>query len=198
MKKLTKYELTKIEANLDSLFNLATKTEIQVGKRWYKQAYKICLDISNYYKSNTITVANVLSALSPRNKWEQNIKDTWKVFEAFKDGKKAEDIKVCTFHTNKFKAFNCIENNVLITESSLKTFNFVNNIAYLSTSHLTIDIWHLRACFDKKIKIDSASIGRIAYEQIKNLTIKKAEKLGLKGYEFQAILWLVCQRTYNN
>ena len=31
--------------------------------------------------------------------------------------------------------------------------------------------------------------GKLAYEQIQNLTIKKADKIGLKGYEYQAIIW---------
>ena len=48
------------------------------------------------------------------------------------------------------------------------------------------------------IKINSATIGRVAYEQIKQLTLKKAAKLGLKGFEFQAILWLSAQTNINN
>jgi len=107
-----------------------------------------------------------------------------------------EDIKVCTFHKNKFKAFNCIQNKVLITDKSLKTYNFVNNMAYLDNDFLTVDIWHLRACFNKSIQINSAAIGRIAYQQIKELTIKKANILGLKGFELQAIIWLITQRLY--
>ena len=197
MKKLTKYYLKSISNNLDELFNQATENEIIDGKNWYVNANNICKDISVRFDTNTIVAANVMSALSPRNKWDQNVKDAYKVFEATKQGLKAEEIKVCTFHTNKFKAFNAVNNNVLITDKSLKTFNFVNNMAYLSEDHLTVDIWHLRACFNKLIKIDSASIGRIAYGQIKELTIKKAKSLGLKGYEFQAIIWLICQRVYN-
>ena len=60
---------------------------------------------------------------------------------------------------------------------------------------MTVDIWHLRACFNDKININSATIGRIAYEQIKKLTIKKANKLGIKGFELQAIIWLSAQNN---
>lgn len=198
MKKLTKYYLKSISNNLDDIFNMANENEIAYGKRWYIDANEICKDITVKFNTNTVVAANVISSLSPRNKWKQNIKDAYKLFEATKLGLSPEDIKVCTFHTNKFKAFNAVNNNVLITDKSLKTFNFVNNMAFLSEEHLTVDIWHLRACFNKLIKIDNASIGRIAYEQIKNLTIRKAKSLGFKGYEFQAIIWLVMQRTYNN
>jgi len=189
MKKLTTYELTKISRNLDYYFNKATKEEINTGLNWYKDANNICKDIATKYDTTTLIAASVISALSPRNKWEQNIKDTYKVFEAVKFGLHPNDIKVCTFHSNKFKAFNLIAKNLQITDKSLKTFNFVHNIAFLSNKHLTVDIWHLRACFSRMIKINKASIGKIAYQQIKSLTIKKATKLGLKGYEFQAIVW---------
>lgn len=189
MKQLTKYQLQKISKNLDYYFNKANKVEINDGLTWYKIANDICKDIAQKYDTNVLTAAQVISALSPRNKWSQNIKDTYKVFEAIKYGLHPNDIKVCTFHTNKFKAFNIVSNNVQITSKSLKTYNFVHNIALLSNEHLTIDIWHLRACLNDKINIGSATIGRVAYEQIKRLTISKANKIGLKGYEYQAIIW---------
>jgi len=197
MKKLTKYKLKKINSNLDYFFNNATDSEIKEGLNWYKNANEFVNNISNKYNINPYKVASVVSSLSPRNKWQQNLIDAEKVCEAFKLGLHPTDIKVCTFHTNKFKAFNILNNNTSITDKSLKTFNFVNNISYLDETSLTVDIWHLRACFNKMIKINSASIGRVAYEQIKTLTINKANKLGLKGYELQAVIWLTAQRLIN-
>tara|TARA_R100000951_G_C2577564_1_gene160820 strand:- start:101 stop:697 length:597 start_codon:yes stop_codon:yes gene_type:complete len=198
MKKLSNYKLKKISNNLDYFFNIATDENIKEGINWYKAANKEAKKIAKKYDIDIYKVSQVISALSPRNKWKQNILDANKVCEAYKLGLHPTDIKVCTFHSNKFKAFNILANNVSITDKSLKTFNFVNNIAYLNSDFLTVDIWHLRACFNNLIKINNASIGRIAYEQIKHLTIKKATKLGLKGYEFQAILWLSTQQKFNN
>lgn len=189
MKKLTNYQLMKISRNLDYYFNKATKEDIKSGLNWYPIANDICKDIATKFNTTSLKAAEVISIASPRNKWEQNIKDAYKIFEAVQYGLQPEDIKICTFHSNKFKAFNAISNNVNVTNKSLKTFNFVHNIAHLSPDHLTIDIWHLRACFSRMMQIDKASIGRIAYGQIKALTIKKAHKLGLKGYELQAIIW---------
>ncbi len=189
MKELSKYKLNKISKNLDKFFNIATDDQVKDGLKWYKEANKIVLNIATEYKIDPYKVASVLSALSPRNKWKQNIADTIKVCKAWTEGKTPEDIKVCTFHTNKFKAFAILDDKVKITDKSLKTFNFVRNIAFLDPTALTVDIWHLRACFDKIIKIDNASIGRVAYRQIKKLTLAKAEKLGITGFEFQAIVW---------
>ncbi len=197
MKKLNTYQLKKISKNLDHFFNIATNQNIKDGIQWYKKANHEAKKISKKHKIDVYLVAQVISALSPRNKWSQNIKDADKVCEAYILGLHPEDIKVCTFHTNKFKAFNILANNTSITDKSLKTFNFVNNIAYLNDDFLTVDIWHLRACFNNMIKINNASIGRLAYDQIKQLTIKKANKLGLKGFQYQAIIWLSTQNNLN-
>jgi len=198
MKELSKYKLSKISKNLDHFFNLASNEQINQGIDWYKIENKEATKIAKKYNLDVYKVAQVISALSPRNKWKQNIKDANKLCEAYVLGLHPTDIKVCTFHSNKFKAFNILASNVQITNNSLKTFNFVNNIAYLNNDFLTIDIWHLRACFNNMIKINNASIGKLAYEQIKQLTLKKAAKLGLKGFEFQAILWLSAQTNINN
>lgn len=189
MKKLTSKQLTRVNNNLNYWFNKATKQDIKEGLEWYQTAHDICKDIALQFDTTTLIAAQVISALSPRNKWDKNIKDSYKVFEAVQYGIHPVDIRCSTFHSNKFKAFNLIANNLQITENSLKTFNFVQNIAFLSSEHITVDIWHLRACFSRMIKIDKASIGKIAYQQIKELTLKKANKLGIKGYQLQAIIW---------
>ena len=195
MKKLNKYQLNKISKNLDHLFNLATKDEILEGMQWYKDAHNFAKDLSNKTNIHPYKIASIISILSPRNKWERNLVDTTNLCNAWIEGKGPNDIKVCTFNTNKFKAFNVLNDKQIINDKSLKTYNFVNNIAYLCPSSITIDIWHLRACFNKMIKINSATIGRLAYEQIKQLTLNKSKKLGLKGYEFQAIIWIVAKRN---
>mgnify|MGYP003627998179 CR=1 FL=1 len=197
MKKLSKYELKKVSKNLDYFFNLATNQDIASGKDWYKVANKFCIDAATKYDTSPLVVASIVSALSPRNKWEQNLKDAIKVLEAVQDGKQPEEIKVSTFHLNKYKAFNIAAGLRVITEDSRKTYNFVRNIAHLDPQALTIDIWHIRACLRQFKSIGNASIGRLAYEQIKSLTIKKAQKLGLKGYELQAIIWLSIQNNIN-
>jgi len=198
MKKISNYKLQKISKNLDFFFNIATKQDIKAGLNWYKNANKQAANIAKKYNLDVYKVSQVISALSPRNKWKQNLKDADKVCEAFVLALHPVDIKVCTFHTNKFKAFNILANNVNITNNSLKTFNFVNNIAYLNNDFLTIDIWHLRACFKDNISINSSSIGKTAYQQIKSLTIKKASKLNLNGFELQAIIWITTQKYFNN
>lgn len=196
MKKLTYYKCKKIESNLLELFDKASNLDIIEGKKWYFEANLFCKEVAKQYKSDVYTVASVLSALSPHNKWEQNKKDCIKVFDAVNKYLKPDQIKVCTFNSNKIKAFNIAKGEQIITNNSLKTFNFLNNIAYLCGESLTVDVWHLRACFNKSIKINNATIGVLAYNQIKDITIKLANQLNLKSYELQAVIWLVIQREY--
>ena len=196
MKKLTNYKIKQIKKNINYFYNNATKNEIIQGKQWYINANNEANKIAKKYNLDVYKVSQVISALSPRNKWSQNIKDADKVCEAFTLGIHPENIKVCTFHGNKFKAFNILASNTTITNSSLKTYNFVNNIAYLSSEHLTIDIWHLRSCLNSSIKISNANIGKVAYQQIRDITINIANKLNLTGYELQAIVWVTSQRLY--
>ena len=198
MKKLTKYQLKKVSKNLDYFFNLATNQDIASGKEWYKVANKFCIDNAIKYNTEPLVVASIVSALSPRNRWEQNLKDAIKVLQAVRDGKQPEEIKVSTFHLNKYKAFSIAKGLRVITEDSRKTYNFVRNIAHLDPQALTIDIWHFRACLKEFKSITNANIGKAAYEQLKSLTIKKAQKIGLKGYEFQAIIWLSIQTNINS
>ncbi len=196
MKRLNKYYLKKISNNLDYFFNLATKTDITNGKIWYPNSNDFCKEVANKYNCTPFLVANVVSALSPRNKWEQNLKDTITIFEAVKNNIAPENIKVCTFHSNKFKAYNSAKNNILIDASANKTFAFCENVGNLNSNYITVDIWHLRACFGKKIAIGSAQIGNVAYQQISRLTQSKAKQVGLKGYEYQAIVWLSVKENY--
>lgn len=195
MKELTTKQLAEINNNLDNYYSLATDKDIDNGIAWYKQAHYICKDLAEQYNTKLETVASIISALSPRNCWPQNIKDTKTVLNAIHSGLLPDQVKVCTFHKNKEKAFLLAKEQTSITEKSLKTFSFVNNIAKLDKASITIDVWHLRACFSKTIR---STPSRKAYNQIRLLTIEKAKQKGLNGYEYQAIIWNSVKNNFNN
>ena len=195
MKELTTKQLAEVNSNLDNYFALATDRDIDNGIAWYKQAHYICKDLAKQYNTKLETVASIISALSPRNRWPQNIKDTKTVLDAIHSGFGPEDVKVCTFHKNKEKAFLLAKEQTSITEKSLKTFSFVNNIAKLDKASITIDVWHLRACFGTTVR---STPSRKAYDQIRLLTIEKAKQKGLNGYEYQAIIWNSVKNNFNN
>jgi hypothetical protein len=186
LKTLTKYQRAKVRANLREIFNSATEADVVGGAKWYKGAHDICLRYATDYGTTTERVAQIMSALSPNNKWERNIIDTESVLRAVRDGVGAEAVKVCTFHANKFKAFAIARGELTISATSPKTFAFVRNIGALDETKVTIDLWHLRACFGETVE---GGLTLKRYRELERLTIDEAKKVGLKGYEFQAIVW---------
>ena len=86
-----------------------------------------------------------------------------------------------------------MDNQDRINETSRKTYAFVNNIAHLAETCVTIDIWHLRACFNKTM----GSVGAIAYKQIEKITIELAKEVGLPPYQYQAIVWGSIRNSFN-
>jgi len=84
--------------------------------------------------------------------------------------------------------------SALITENSPKTFSFVQNIAYLNDNYITIDVWHIRASFNK-MRIKKA-LTKLEYYQLEKLTVNLARKFGMKGYEFQAVIWCAIRNNY--
>ena len=189
VKGLSNYQLRKIKKNLLYFYDEVKDDQeiLDQGQAWYLQANIWCERVAVNYGISTYKVASVLSALSPRNKWERNKKDAEAVIKTWRKGGKPEDVKVCTFTSNKIKAFNILNSVAEIEPKSLKTRAFLLNIAYLDKEAVTIDVWHLRACFDRMIV--PKSLTPTIYDQIQKLTIKLAKKKGLRGYEFQAIVW---------
>jgi|TARA_R110000851_G_scaffold327222_1_gene496507 hypothetical protein len=189
MKKLTNYKKQKNSENLEYFFNNASEQDYKDGLIWYQTAHDIVQNLSNKYNFKPIIVANVLSALSPRNKWERNIFDTEQVLKAVNNGKGHDSIKVCTFNNNKIKAFELAQGNREGIEysNSPKTHSFVKNIAELNENFVTVDVWHTRAAFDKMVVPTSLSASN--YDDIRDITIKNAKKHNITPYQYQAIVW---------
>lgn len=188
-KGLSKYRLKKVKENLLHFYNEAQEDQelVRHGEAWYLQANIWCERIAVIHGISTYKVASVLAALSPRNNWDRNKQDAEAVIQTWRKGGKPDDVTVCTFTKNKIKAFNILNSVAEIEAKSLKTRAFLLNIAYLDPEAVTIDVWHLRACFDRMIV--PKSLTPTIYGQIQDLTIKLAKKRGLRGYEFQAIVW---------
>ena len=192
MRQLTKNQLKTVSKNLDKYFNLASDQNIRDGLNWYETANDFCKETAQKYDVCPQLVASVVSALSPRNKWKTNLKDTLTVLDAVKRGFAPEDVKVSTFHVNKFKAFALAKGLTEITNESRKTYAFVRNVGQLDADRVTVDVWHLRACFNRTM----GAVGKLAYDQLEALTLRKAKQLGMKGYQYQAIIWSSVQDNF--
>lgn len=189
MKKLSTYKKQKIAQNLDHFYTKADKDQRANGLRWYQEAHEIVQGLAKKYNFDPLVVANVLSALSPRNKWDRNIKDTEAVLKAVRSGQGPETISVCTFNNNKQKAFDLArgDRQGIKFDKSPKTHSFVRNIAHLDADFVTVDVWHTRAAFDRMIVPSNLSLSN--YEDIVAITKRNAKKHNVTPYQYQAVVW---------
>ena len=193
IKTLSRYMKRRTRDRLRLHFDLSTDQHIEDGKNWYATAHHKVIMFSGTYVMEPIVVASILSALSPRNKWERNLIDTENVIKAFKNREDPDSVKVCTFNTNKYKAFAIANGKTKIEQTSRKTYSFVQNIANLCEEHVTIDVWMLRAMFGKTVK---QGLTPSRYDELVDIILDEASKVGLLGYQYQAIIW-ECIRERN-
>jgi len=184
-----------IKNNLRAWYKSASKRQIFEGKQWYPKANLFAEELSKRSGFDSFKIAGAISALSPHNKWERNLQDTETVAWASIRKQKPSDIKVCTFNTNKQKAFDILEGSKAIEWKSRKTYSFGKNVGELDEDYITIDRWHLRACQSKPNKMVKAgevkeSVTPKQYDRIHDLTMQVAKEFNVKGYEFQAIVWV--------
>jgi len=190
---------TKIKNNLKRWFEASTDLDKTSGKTWYKEAQEFCQYLSNKYEIDSYTCATVVSCLSPNNKWSRNKVDAEAVIVAHKNGLPSDSVKVCTYNANKLKAFRALDGE-LIAESAPKTHAFAMNVGKLSSSHVTIDKWHLRACMIRPLDGVQPCVETLTakqYRRVERITSQLAETYNLKGFEFQAILWVAIKNKCN-
>lgn len=184
---------------LKDWYTSASSENIRKGMHWYREAQDFCKDLNEKYGIDLYVCAAVVSCLSPNNKWERNKVDAEAVIVAFINGINPDNIKVCTYDRNKLKAFKVL-NGEMIAESSPKTHAFAMNVGRLSSEHITIDKWHIRACLcgiDEGAVDCVDSITAKQYRRIEQITSMVAKEFGLKGYELQAIIWVTIKQAWN-
>jgi hypothetical protein len=189
-----------IRANLLAWFNYATEENREDGMLWYSEAQTFCHDLAKEFDLSPYICASVVSCLSPNNKWQRNKIDARAVIIAWKNGLGVDSVKVCTYGANKSKAFRVLNEGEAIAASAPKTHAFAMNVGLLSPEHITIDKWHVRACLTKPADGIVATVESVTdkqYRRIEAITSELAKDCGLKGYEFQAILWVAIKQKWN-
>ena len=92
--------------NILAVFFKATDLETINGAEWYPAANHAAQIMAARYSVTLETVAGVIAALSPNNKWERNLTDADSMIRAYSMGghNAADSIKVGTYNANKTKA----------------------------------------------------------------------------------------------
>ena len=94
MKRPTKLSHKKMVNNITHCYLDADPVQIKGGMAWYAAAYDAAYDIGNKYGIGVYLVVAVISALSPNNKWERNVKNADALIGAFLKGDGMDSVKV--------------------------------------------------------------------------------------------------------
>ena len=169
--------------------------------QWYSEAQKHCKLKAKQYGMTTYSYAEIVSITSVNNKWARNKIDAELCVTAYQAGFKPSDIKICTYNSNKEKAFRVLDKTQILGITSPKTHAFASNVGLNSPHHITIDKHHLRACVTKPsegvVPDVVTSCTAKQYRRIEAITAQLASEEGLKGYQYQAIIWLTIKENWN-
>ena len=199
-------KLTKNQKHIQAVLDLATAADVVQGKGWYESAFAIAGALAVNYGVSFKKAAGVLAALSPRNKWERNVIDAEKIIAAYAaaGSEAAEEIKVCTFSSNKAKAIRILElrdveasapdiANILSGPKLREFFNCIIGLEDVCIDGHAYAIW-----FGERVTLANVpSIGVKLRRAIKADYIAVAEANGLKAYEVQAITWVAWRRLHD-
>lgn len=87
----------------------------QSGLTWYQKAHNQAVAIAARHNTRIDTVCGIISALSPRNRWERNLIDAELCIKVARAGGDINDFKVGTFNRNKENALLIAEGNSPLT-----------------------------------------------------------------------------------
>ena len=191
-------------SNILGVYQLASVADRKIGGQWYPDALAVCHWIATQYGVNVYTVAGVMAALSPRNRWERNIQDCENLVKAYTAGGKdaAQNVKVCTFGSGKSKAIKLLTENVTEREAVSTILNgpklqeFFGCI--VGDSHIVcIDGHAYCVWFGDRIALANVpSIGKKLRASITADYIQAAQTVGIKPSQMQAITWCTWRRLH--
>lgn len=185
-----------------AVFFSANAAERLKGEQWYADALRFCLEVSQATGLSVSTVAGVVAALSPNNRWARNQTDAERLCRAFSAGTigDAAAVKVAAFHANKHKALQILTgSDPLDVLGGLKVRAFYSCI--LGNYAVCID-GHAYAIYMGQY-IPTTSTPKIspklyasiaaAYSQAAQ-TINSVTGSSYSAAQIQAITWTVWQR----
>jgi len=180
-------------SNITEMYERASDWDIAEGLTWYAEAYRLCDILSKRYDKPIKIVAAIMAALSPRNRWSQNVKDTETILKAVNDDIPVDDIKTGTTNLFRNRAYEIgMTDNIRLLKGS-KVWSFWKDIVdYRFTDRVTVDVWAYRVAAGDLTA--PPKINHKVYNDIERQYQEAADKLGLRPLELQAITWVTARR----
>ena len=180
------------------------------GAQWYHNAYQVCVTLGEKYGFHPNTVAGVIAALSPNNKWERNVEDAEAMLRAYCYDLPWDSVKVCSYSANKDKAISIIEmmidSDEFITQTlrGNKTIAFYHCISKDGNSDTpcidghAYNVWNGSVTNLKEVPAMSDKTFRMiqdAYRDAAKLISQVTEKYH-SAAQIQAITWVAYRRIH--
>jgi hypothetical protein len=192
--------------NILAVYFQASKIDVVEGEAWYNNAHTIAYRIAEEFGLPVNTVAAVIAALSPNNKWEGNIIDAENLIKAYSFEIKYP--KVATFSLNKAKAITILErklsshSDIEKVLSGNKVIAFYQQIATNAKCDVvTVDghaynIWNgFYTSLDKVPSISNKLYETVsdAYREAAKI-INQVQGVSYSAAQIQAITWVAWRR----
>ena len=190
-------------------FTLATSQEVQLGCDWYRSALNIAGRIADRYDMRIETVAGVIAALSPNNRWERNIIDAESIIKVWAAGGSDADVlavKCCTYPVMRQKALDILKGSDIVkTLNGPKIIEFFNCITNPMLNDLCIDghaysIWLGQRVVMKDVpNIKAKKLRSQIKTDYRDATAFINDELNenFTAATIQAITWVTHKRIYN-
>lgn len=165
---------------------LATPEQVAEGSAWYANIRELVAKLAQQYGLEKETVAHVISALSPRCRWENNLPEAENYLRAFTDTLLSGlgYPLASTYKNNRIRAWAILARNARCV--GRKTAAFAANLLG-DEERVTVDVWAIRAATKCKLAaVDSPS---------RYYAVQKAYQRVAKGTQWtpaqvQAIVWV--------
>ncbi len=194
--------MTQYVRNILKVYRRATLDDFADGVEWYRRALVQCEEIGDEYSMRINTVIGVMAALSPNNKWDINVRNTWEMIDAWCNQRDIDSFKVSTYGANKRKAWSILEeqlhtdDDILTRLNGQKTRSFYSNIRGLD--EVTIDGHALNIARGVRFNLtdDRTNIGKRLYRELQQAYVRAAKRVGIEPHNLQAITWTTWRREH--
>lgn len=175
--------------NVLQVYQSCSLAEMLESKDWYARARLWCEHRARMYGLEVRTVAGVISALSPRNKWERNLVDADQLLYAVFNGYSASWVVSSTYMKNVLKAYDiALYQRPELVGNGLKTQAFIDCIADPSCDAVVVDVWAMRV-LTADLNWKARGLSDNEYHECAQAYRDAGKEVKLTPMEMQAVTW---------
>jgi uncharacterized protein (DUF2252 family) len=173
----------KMKRTIEKIMDKTTPRTLEDGTIWYKRLNRFCRDLGEKYNQPVWKVTAIMSALSPRTSFANNIHDTEQLL---KHGRNAY-LKSPLFRKKAVAILDASCYNEVRSlfkeQTGRKTLSFWENMNDLNSNRVTIDVHMIR-----HLGIEGSLTDK-KYREAEKAIQDYAKEVNIKPYQLQAVIW---------